>query len=78
MKKLTEERLTPEEGLGMMRLGYEIMVSPYDDSDDFVGITINDFTDESEEEIIEYLKEKKNIEIWYMFDEENTVGINKL
>lgn len=58
--------LTPEQALELLKQGIEIMVKPYDDDwDNFTGITINDFEEETEKEILEYLEEKEKIEIWY-------------
>jgi len=58
--------LTPEQALELLKQGIEIMVKPYDDDyENFTGITINDFEEETEKEILEYLEEKEQIEIWY-------------
>ena len=58
--------LNPEQALKLLKQGIEIMVKPYDDDwDNFTGITINDFEEETEKEILEYLEEKEKIEIWY-------------
>lgn len=67
MYELTSKTLTAEEALTYLKDDTEVMVRPYGDADDddFVGINLEDFEDESDEEILEYLKEKEEIELWY-------------
>lgn len=58
--------LTPEQALETLKQGFEVMVLPYDDDyENFTGIYLEDFEDESDDEILEYLKEKEEIELWY-------------
>lgn len=65
-QQMESKILTPEQALELLKQGIEIMVKPYDDDwDNFTGITINDFEEETEKEILEYLEEKEKIEIWY-------------
>lgn len=62
---LNENSVTAEEALEHLKAGGEVMVKPYDeDHENFTGITIEDFEDETDEEIIEYLEEKDALEIW--------------
>lgn len=63
--------LTPEQALELLKQGIEIMVKPYDDDyENFTGIYLEDFEDDTDEEILEYLKEKEEIELWYYKTEE--------
>jgi len=65
-QQMESKILTPEQALELLKQGIEIMVKPYDDDyENFTGITINDFEEETEKEILEYLEEKEQIEIWY-------------
>jgi len=57
--------LTPKEALNLLKQGKEVMVKPYDnDFENFSGIAIEDFEDETDEEILTYLTEKEEIELW--------------
>lgn len=57
--------LTPEQALELLKQGIEIMVKPYDDDwENFTGIVIEDFEDWSDVDILEYLEEKEQIELW--------------
>lgn len=59
--------LTAEEALSRLKNGEEIMVKPYDDDHTtFTGCDMeNQFcNDETDEEILEWLKEKPYLEIW--------------
>lgn len=61
----TEHKISPEVALELMEQGLTVMVLPYDeDYANFTGITIEDFEDESDEEILTYLREKDAIEFW--------------
>jgi hypothetical protein len=63
---MQEINLTPEEALKALKEQKEVMVKPYDDDhDNYTGITMLDFIpDETDEEILEYLKEKDSIQLW--------------
>lgn len=57
--------LTPQEALKLLKEGKEVMVKPYDDDyENFTGIVIEDFEDETDDEILAYLTEKEEIELW--------------
>lgn len=72
MKYELESRvLTPEEALEILKNDGEVMVKPYDeDYENFTGIYLEDFEDDTDEEILEYLQEKEEIELWYYKTEE--------
>ena len=60
-----ETPLTPEQALETLKQGFEVMVLPYDDDwENFTGIVIEDFEDWSDVDILEYLEEKEQIELW--------------
>jgi hypothetical protein len=51
--------------LNLLKEGAVIMVLPYDDDEEnFTGVTIEDFEDETDEEIMNYFIEKDEIEFW--------------
>ena len=51
--------------LELLESGATIMVKPYDDDyDEFTGITEEDFLEDTEEEIIQYLLEKDEVQFW--------------
>ena len=51
--------------LELLESGATIMVQPYDDDyDEFTGITEEDFLEDTEEEIIQYLLEKDEVQFW--------------
>lgn len=57
--------LTPQEALKLLKEGKEVMVKPYDDDyENFTGIVIEDFDDDTDDEILSYLTEKEEIELW--------------
>lgn len=57
--------LTPQEALKLLKEGKEVMVKPYDDDyENFTGIVIEDFDDDTDEEVLAYLTEKEEIELW--------------
>lgn len=57
--------LTPQEALKLLKEGKEVMVKPYDDDyENFTGIVIEDFDDDTDDEILAYLTEKEEIELW--------------
>jgi len=57
--------LTPEQALETLKQGFEVMVLPYDDDwENLTGIVIEDFEDWSDVDILEYLEEKEQIELW--------------
>lgn len=57
--------LTPKEALKLLKEGKEVMVKPYDDDyENFTGIVIEDFDDDTDDEILAYLTEKEEIELW--------------
>ena len=60
-----ELNVTPEQALTMLKNGEEIMVRPYgDDYDLFTGITIDDYEDQTDADILEDLKEFDDIQQW--------------
>lgn len=70
-QQMESKILTPEQALELLKQGIEIMVKPYDDDyENFTGIYLEDFEDDTDEEILEYLKEKEEIELWYYKTEE--------
>lgn len=64
-KRKINMELTPQEALKLLKEGKEVMVKPYDDDyENFTGIVIEDFDDDTDDEILSYLTEKEEIELW--------------
>ena len=63
---MPEIELTPQQALEHLKSGSEVMVTPYgdDDPDMFTGITIQDFDEDTDEEILDYLKSKNSLQLW--------------